>query len=437
MGDSQRLTADLVWTGDQFERDVVITVTDGTVIALDPAADTGTPHQTLTGRALLPGFVNAHSHAFQRGLRGHGETFPAGAGSFWTWREAMYGLVQGLDAKGFRTVCRRAFREMLAAGITTVGEFHYFHHLTDRGHPFDADSLVLEAAAEVGLRIVLLQAFYKTGGIGEPLQGGQRHFETPSLDAYWDQYDRLAERLTPATQSLGVVGHSIRALGIDDLVALHAQARRRGLVFHMHVEEQRQEIDACREAYGLAPMALLHDRLDIDHGFTAVHCTHTAPDDMARFLAAGGNVCICPLTEANLADGIADLPGILRGSGGGPGEGFGVCLGTDSNLRISMQEEIRWLEYVQRLAREQRGICRDDQGRVGPRLLDAATVAGARALGLPTGKIAPGHHADFIAIDLAHPSLEGADDHTLLDAFLYGADKAAIADVCVGGHWLF
>ena len=426
--EEQILAADLTWTGERFEAGMTVRIdTTGRIAEVGRQTEEAT-HE-LKGRALLPGFVNVHSHAFQRGLRGRGETFPKGAGSFWTWREAMYGLVGELDRDSLYQISYRAFREMLACGITTVGEFHYVHHFGP-GEDFALDEPVLEAASEAGIRLVLLEAFYKPGGIDQPLAGSQKRFATPSRDAYWRQMDHLAGCLDPRTQTLGVVVHSLRAADLEDLVAIHRGAAERSLVFHMHVEEQRQEIAASLEAYGKRPMALLNEHLEITSSTTAVHCTHTEAEDMARYLAAGGNVCICPLTEANLGDGIADLPGMLDGGGGQ------ICLGSDSNARISMPEEMRWLEYVQRLARERRGVCQDGEGEVGRELFRMATAGGARALGVPVGRIEVGYQADFLTLDLAAPALAGSDAETLLDAFIFGAPDGVIAEVAVGGKWL-
>ena len=452
------LAPDLVWTADGFVSDLQVRLdADGRIAEigtdLTPNAAPGEPLavERLAGRALLPGFVNVHSHAFQRGLRGRGETFSApGADSaddrsekerlakdnFWSWREAMYDLVGSLDAAAFKALCRRAFREMLRCGITTVGEFHYLHHL-ESSCDYALDALVLEAAAEAGIRIALLQACYMTGGIEQPLRGAQKRFECDSLDAYWRQMDRLAGLLDPGTQSLGVVAHSIRAVPPADLEELHAEARARGMVFHMHVEEQRLEIAEAMRVYSRRPMALLNERLDIGPHFVAVHCTHTDPRDMAAFLAAGGQVCICPLTEGNLGDGIADLPGMLAGeSSRARRHGGAICLGTDSNSRLSMTEEMRWLEYAQRLRQERRGVARDGEGRVGRRLFAAATAAGAAALDVEAGEIAPGRWADLITLDLAAPSLDGWTPDTLLDAFIFGARDEVVAEVMVGGRWV-
>lgn len=453
MSSTRLLVPDRLWTGDDFElgRSVLVAA-DGTIGAVLGPEDPPPPDVEivdLAGRALLPGFVNAHSHAFQRALRGRGETFPAGAGSFWSWREAMYGLVERLDAGALREICLRAFREMLSCGITTVGEFHYLHHLGDprsdaafETPAFAADAIVLEAAREAGIRMVLLQAAYRHGGLEDetyqPLSPAQRRFDTVGLETYEERLDVLDELRDPATQSLGVVAHSIRAVAPDELAALHDLARRRGLVFHLHLEEQRREIDACRAAHGRTPMAVLLEAAEIGSETTAVHCTHTDRSEMERYLEAGGNVCLCPLTEADLGDGIADLPAIysvLDRRTDAAGKGHQLALGTDSNARISMLEEMRWAEHVQRLARERRGVARDAEGRCGRRLLHAATVGGARTLGLDAGEIAPGRPADLVVVDLRHPSLQGLGDGTPLeDALVFGTGDGVIGQVWVGGR---
>lgn len=423
----QILEADWTWTGEAFESEIQIEIGEDGRIA--SAGRLGlSPTLRLAGRALLPGMISTHSHAFQRGLRGRGETFPAGSGTFWTWREAMYGLVSRLDGDSFQRLCVQTFREMRAAGITAVGEFHYFHHSDPEAWDYAFDERVLRAAAEAGIRIALLEVYYRTGAIGQPLEGAQRRFGSSSPAAYWEQMDRLAQLLDPRRQSLGASVHSLRAASLDDLRQVYDEARRRDLVFHIHVEEQRREIEDAIAYYGRRPMDLLLETLGTATDITAVHCTHTDAEDMQRFLAGGGAVCLCPLTEANLGDGIAGLPHIHRL--GGP-----ICLGSDSNARISMLEEMRWLEYVQRLATETRGALRDEAGTVSRGLLRAATLGGAEALGVDAGQVAPGFWADFAAIDLTAPSLAGWEPDTLLDALVFGAGDPVIAATCVGGEW--
>lgn len=436
----QIIQPELTWTGERFERDVQIKVNSDGVIE-DVGQLNEQPTQTLTNRALIPGFINAHSHAFQRGLRGRGETFPEGAGSFWSWREAMYDLVQRMDEELIYTLSKQAFTEMLDAGVTTVGEFHYLHHdETEAGYAFD--EIVLKAAADAGIRIVLLNVCYMTGGLdqpGQPLEGGQKRFGSPDLDTFWHQFDTLRDSInhnsnnntktTTAMQSLGVAAHSIRAMPIEHIQHMHEEATRRHVPFHMHVEEQPKEIDDCVHRYGKPPMALLNEHLQINPMFTAVHCTHTADADMDDFLSSGGKVCICPLTEANLGDGLAHVPQIHK-------HGGHITLGTDSNARIDMIEEMRWLEYGQRLAGQCRGVITDPRDEIAPALLNCATTNGARALGTKAGAIKRGSVADFVSIHLETPTLMGWDDETLLAAILCGASGSDIMDaVCVAGKW--
>ena len=417
------LEADLTWTGERFEPGVRVAVgPDGRITAVGALREP--PSERLRGRALLPGFVNAHSHAFQRGLRGRGERFPSGAGSFWSWREAMYALVEELDEETLRGLSLRAFREMLAAGITTVGEFHYLHHGRD-GADWSMDEAVLGAAREAGIRLVLLEVYYRTGGIGKPLERAQRRFDGRSLDEYWRAVNALARRVDPACATVGVAPHSIRAVELDELAELHARARERRMVVHMHVEETQKEIRESSAAHGKTPMELLASRLDLDERFTAVHATHTGPEQLGPFLDSGANLCLCPLTEANLGDG---TPPLARA----PHER--LCLGTDSNARISMLEEMRWAEYAQRLARQERGVLTDEHGEVARRLLGAATLGGARSLGVRAGAIEAGAWADFVAFDLSAPELAGWTSETLLESLVFGAGERALAETWVGGR---
>jgi len=425
MSARQVVEADLTCTGRRFEPGIRIAVDEEGRIARVGRLDL-TPTRHLPGVALLPGFVNAHSHAFQRGLRGKGESFPKGAGTFWTWREDMYSLVAGLDAASFRTLCVRAFGEMLDAGITTVGEFHYLHHSAAIAD-WSLDRVLLDAAREAGIRIVVLATYFRTGGIGQPLTGAQQRFDGVSLATYWQHLDRLAASLDRRCQHLGVAAHSVRAVTPEEIVSLANEARRRGLPLHLHMEEQPREIEECIASYGRRPLELLNAGLADAPTVTAVHCTHSTPDDLRSFVERGGRVCVCPLTEANLGDGIPDLSSVPRDR---------ICLGTDSNARISMLEELRWLEYGQRLAGTTRGVLADRQGTLGSALLAIGTEGGADALGVAAGRIAPGAWADFAAVDLGTAALAGWTEATLADAIVAGADNEIVVAVAVGGRWL-
>ena len=415
---------ELAWVDGELRRGIEIGIDDGGLINRIVESDQPLTHSRT---AILPGFVNAHSHAFQRALRGRGERFDRPEEDFWSWREAMYRLVEELDRDSVRRIAVQAFQEMRRCGMTTVGEFHYLHHdSTEEGGDWAFDEIMIEAAKEVGIRLVLLQAYYVTGGIGQPLGSAQQRFNGLDLESYWANMDRLQTMVDGRLQRLGVVGHSIRAVPPDQLAMLHEESRRRGMVFHMHVEEQPAEIEACREAHGLTPTGVLLDRLPLDDRFTAVHDTHTDSKDMERYLETGARVCLCPLTEANLGDGLADVPGILA-------DGGRICLGSDSNARISMLEEMRLVEYGQRLKLQRRGACRDADGRIDRVLLDMATRHGADSLGIKTGRIAVDHEADFVLIDLDAPTLQGCRDEDLTAAMILGASEECIVGTLVAG----
>lgn len=382
----------------------------------------------LRGRMLLPGFVNAHSHAFQRGLRGRGEVYDAGHGDFWSWREAMYSLVNELDRASFKQVCRRAFEEMVAAGFTTVGEFHYLHHGDPDAGDFAFDEVVLEAAQEADIRVVLLCVYYAAGNIGQPLSARQARFATPDVDGFLRQVDRLAGMVDRNRASVGIAPHSIRAVPTDDLKRLFAAANERGMVVHMHLEEQLREIDDCHAALRAWPLEWVLEHCPVDHRFTAVHLTHTPTVSLEKLLAAGGNVCVCPITEASLGDGIADVPTMMSRKDA-------VSIGSDSNVRVDPLEELRWLEGVQRLHRQHRGVCQTHAGDVGLQLLRVGTENGARALGVRTGHLLPGYWADLVALALDEGPLADVAHEGLLAGAVFGAGREAVREVCVGGRW--
>jgi formimidoylglutamate deiminase len=404
--------ADLTWHGGRFESGVQVEVLDdGRIGRIGPGLSKDA--ERLPGEALLPGFVNAHSHAFQRGLRGKAESFDSKGGSFWSWREEMYQLAASLDVERFRKLTALAFREMLSSGITSVGEFHYLHHL-EGSRAYELDQAVVDAARDTGIRLVLLATCYLTGDVGRPLDGTQTRFASRSVDEFLESASRIGAG--------GLVAHSVRAVPLDAIVKIHEEARRQSLPFHIHVEEQPKEIEAALAHYGKRPLELLLDRLEIGSETTAVHCTHSSEENLARFLATGANVCVTPLTEANLADGIAPA-GLAQ-------PGANLCLGTDSNLRIDFTEEMRLLEYAQRLRSRKRGVHVDASGSVAARLFEIATHGGARSLGLEAGRIETGAAADFFTIRIE------TDSADLLTAFVFGAGSAAVQRVAVAGRWL-
>jgi formimidoylglutamate deiminase len=380
------------------------------------------------GRALLlPGMVNAHSHAFQRTIRG--ATHRRGAhdpSSFWSWREAMYRAANTLDPEAVFAATRDCYREMLRAGITCVGEFHYLHHAqggSPYADPHELSRQVVRAAEVVGIRLVLLEVFYARAGAGRPPLPEQRRF----CDADLERYLERVETLRGEGVAVGVAPHSVRAVGRDALRELAAHANRHGLPLHMHVSEQPQENQECQVEHGCTPTALLAATgcLDRPGGFTAVHAIHLESADFA--LLAGHNVCACPTTEADLGDGIIPVADHLR-------HGVGLALGSDSNAVVDLVQEARLLEMHERLRTRARLCVTGPEGQVGQSLLGIATRGGARSLGRPDlGQIRVGAPFDACTVDLDHPSLAHVDPIHALDALLLSGTAAPIGRVFVGG----
>jgi formimidoylglutamate deiminase len=401
----------------------------GTVVRLERGRPERTPAIVYDlGRALLlPGMVDAHSHAFQRAIRG--ATHRRGAhdpSSFWSWREAMYRAANSLDPEAVFTVTRDCYREMLRAGITCVGEFHYLHHAPD-GRPYaDPNELsrqVIRAAEVVGIRLVLLMVHYARAGAGRPPLPEQRRF----CDADLETYLRRVDVLRGEGVALGIAPHSVRAVSREALRELAAYANAHALPLHMHVSEQPQENHECHAEHGLTPTALIAATggLDRPGGFTAVHAIHLEPADFAAL--AGHNVCACPTTEADLGDGIIPVADHLR-------HGVGLALGSDSNAVVDLVQEARLLEMHERLRTRARLCLAGPDGQVGRALLGLATRGGARSLGRPDlGQIRVGAPFDACTVDLAHPTLAHLDPAHALDALLLSGTAAPIDRVFVGG----
>lgn len=399
------------------------------------AAGTGSPPpdaplvRDLGPVVLLPGLVNAHSHAFQRAIRGQTHRRAAGdPSSFWSWREAMYRTAGTLTPDEIQAVSRRAFTEMLAAGITCVGEFHYLHHGPD-GTPYDdPDELsrrVLAAADEVGIRIVMLEVFYARAGQGRPALPEQRRFCDRDVDAYLERVDRLRA----SGVRVGITPHSIRAVTREQLARLGAYASRHALPVHTHLSEQPRENEECIAEHGTTPARVFADvgLCDRERSFTAVHAVHVTDDD--RAVLGRQHVCACPTTEADLGDGIVGAAALRQA-------GATLALGSDSNAVIDLVQEARLLEMDERLQSGARLRLLDDEGRQWPPLLRAATVGGASALGIAdtAGVLAAGRPFDACTLALDHPFLDDVPPEAALDAVFASGTAAPIRHVFVGGR---
>lgn len=386
----------------------------------------------LPGQAVLPGLVNAHSHAFQRAIRGRTEErSDPQRDTFWTWREKMYHAAARLTDEDIFHTARMAFLEMALGGITTVGEFHYLHHEPDsRVHP-DPNFLsheLIRAAREIGLRIALLKCAYVRAGHGRPAHPGQARFLSPDPDDFLSDVARLRSALRlahPADAAwVGVAPHSVRAVPLEYLRAVGRYARAEQLPLHLHASEQPAENDACRAEYGCTPVALLDRHGLLTPRTTLIHAIHLTADEVAALAAGGATVCACPTSERNLGDGV--VPAELFFAAGIP-----VALGSDSQIQIDLLEDARELEYHLRLQKLQRAVLAPD---LAVRLFACATSAGARSLGAPGGELAIGRAADFFSVDLGDPSIAGAGPEALLAQAVFALERTAIRGVWVGGQ---
>lgn len=393
--------------------------------------------QRLPNRALLPGFVNCHSHTFQRVIRARTEyRTTAVKDTFWTWREAMYHAALRLSPEDIYVAARMAFLEMALAGITTVGEFHYLHHAAD-GTPYDDRNLlakqILLAAADVGIKIALLRTAYVRAGWRKELEPGQARFITPKpADFVADTaaLDGFVRKESPGGRAwVGVAPHSIRAVPREYLIEVAGYARARNFPIHMHVAEQPAEVDACLAEYGARPVAFLDQNGVLSSKFTAVHAIHLEKDEIARFARHRATVCACPTTERNLGDGIFAADELQAA-------GVGICLGSDSNIQIDPLEDARQLEYNLRLSKRERAVLAtaSDRQSLAGHLFKAATENGAASIGASGGKLEVGRPADFFTVDLNDISIAGADVESLLSHVVFALQRAAIRGVFVDGR---
>ncbi len=399
-------------------------------------ARAGAPPESAThfpNCVLLPGLVNAHSHAFQRLLRGRTEFLQSGHRSddFWSWRELMYQAAAVLDPEQLYVASRQAFLEMALAGITSVGEFHYLHRDptgVSYADPNELAKQVIRAARDVGLRIVLLRVAYQRGAYRTAPNPAQRRFVDPSPGVFLSAVNALREDTREQSAvSVGIAPHSLRAVSKEWLEEIRRQWKG---VVHMHVAEQLQEVKACLEEHQKRPVELLDDIGLLGSDFTAVHAVHLNRDEIAELGLSGASVCACPTTERNLGDGVVQADLLTEAE-------VPICVGSDSQAQVDLLAEARDLEGHLRLLRGRRAVLDPGAGRpdgLARQLFMTATLHGAQALGLPTGELRMGTPADFFTVDLSHPSMAGAVRTSLLPFIVFATEKGAIRDVAMNGE---
>ncbi|CAN5433193.1 formimidoylglutamate deiminase [soil metagenome] len=406
---------ELAWLGgEKAEAGVHVEAIDGRFSTVEPGHATPPEGATRLPGLTVPGFANAHSHAFHRALRGHTHR---GGGTFWDWRDTMYEVAGSLDPDTYFELARATFAEMALAGITAVGEFHYLHHDTNGrpyGQPNAMGEAVIAAAGDAGVRITLLDTCYLHGGVGEAAAGVQQRFSDGDVERWAERAEAL-----PAARGavIGAAIHSIRAVGPEEAATVAAWAAERNCPLHAHVSEQPAENEACREAYGKTPVEVLSDAGALGGRFTAIHATNLEPSDIALLGASASCCCFCPTTERDLADGIGPASALLAA-------GSSLSLGSDSHAVIDMLEEARAVDLDERLATGRRGT------HDAPSLLLAATRACHMSIGDPSaGAIEPGARADLVSIGLSDVRTAGATADSALDAVVFAASAADVESV--------
>jgi len=429
----KHLLPDYVYTSQGLQANMIVSISDdGRVDSIshqNAGAQSIVPSEILSlhGVALLPGFVNTHSHVFQRALRGHTHRPLSKQDTFWTWRRAMYAEAQKLNPDLLYTNALMTYREMLAAGYTSVGEFHYVHHQLN-GQPYADPNVmseaIIQAGKEVGIRVVLLMTAYAQSGFNQPPEEEQRRFCDASIDAYLDRVEALRLKGGP----IGVAPHSVRAVPGEWIRAIAAYSHIYKLPLHVHADEQKAEIEQCLTIHGCTPIELLEHFGALGTLTTVVHATHANTDEIALLAQRGCTVCVCPTTEGDLGDGIAPYAELLDAQ-------IPLAIGSDSNTRLDPIEELRWAEYSARMRYQRRRVLVGGKfASPGALLLDYGTRRGALALGLETGAIVPGMLADFIAVNVHHPTLAGWNAEDFLDVLFFGASADAIVATWVQGE---
>ncbi|HWZ61880.1 MAG TPA: formimidoylglutamate deiminase [Steroidobacteraceae bacterium] len=402
-----------------WARDVRLTASDGRIervqTGITPAA--GDERHGIA----LPGLGNLHSHAFQRGLAGLTERRGREADSFWTWRELMYRFVERLDPEQLEALSAFAFIDMLEAGFTHVGEFHYLHHDRD-GTPFadpgELASRVAAAAASTGIGLTLLPTLYAHGGFGggAPAQRQRRFINDPEGFARIVEASRRAVAAVPFGH-VGVAAHSLRAVTPEELAAVIRLAD--GGVIHLHIAEQLREVEECRQWCGASPVAWLLESAPVDERWCLVHATHATEGELHGIAARGAVVGLCPVTEANLGDGIFPAAAFLSARGR-------IGVGSDSNVRVDAAEELRTLEYSQRLAHRARNVLAAPGASTGRTLFDAALAGGRQALGQPATGLTAGAPLDVVTLAADQPQLLGRAQDQLLDSWIFCGGRELI-----------
>lgn len=411
-----------------WEHNVRLTICDDEIFEIETSAQAGI--DDICVDTLLPALSNLHSHSFQRAMAGMTEFRAKGRDSFWTWRDLMYRFLDHLTPDQIGAIAALAFMEMQTSGYAAVGEFHYIHHAPGGqayGDRAELSNQIMEAAKTTGIGLTHLPVLYSYGDVGQhPLAGGQFRFGN-TVDQFGDLVDRcksMAASHNPDTR-VGIAPHSLRATSPGDLARIR-QIHGDGPI-HIHIAEQTKEIESVQAVLGARPVEWLLDNADVDARWCLIHATHMTKGETTRMAKTGAVAGLCPVTEANLGDGIFNGANYLNAGGA-----FGI--GTDSNVNIALNEELRLLEYSQRLKQRERNVLSQSHGSTGQTLYSGAALGGAQAIGRNAGVISIGKLADLVAIDSTDLSLCGLRGSQIFDGYIFAAKDTIVTDVWSAGR---
>ncbi len=430
-GVNVNLFAELALISEGWAQNVRISVgKDGKIKEVESGVDPGPLDCKLQNRILLPAMANLHSHSFQRSIAGMTEKRDKNPDSFWSWRDKMYGFVEQLHPEHVEAIAALVFMEMLESGYASVGEFHYLHH-QHGGQPYEnfaeTSSRIFSAALQTGIGLTHLPVFYMQGGMnGEQLSKGQLRFRN-NIDQYFLLLEQIENEIqrAPDDYMLGIAPHSLRAVSKESLKEI-LDSRQFGPV-HIHISEQQKEVEDFKDKFGKRPVNWLIDNAPVDQRWCLIHATHMSNEETVKLAESGAVAGLCPVTEANLGDGTFN--GYEYVSYGGK---YGI--GSDSNVRISLVEELRMLEYSQRLLRKTRNVMTDKSGSLGKSIYTSALSGGAQALSRNSGNISSGQWADLLTLDSDVLAFFGSSEDEMLDRWIFSAEDSLIRDVWSAGR---
>ena len=428
-----KIYAESILLADGWAKQQTLTINDGIITAVNAGKSENVDHMVGT---IIPGMVNCHSHAFQRAFAGFSEQGSEGQDSFWTWRNIMYKFLGQLTDKNAEVIASQLYIEMLKMGYTRVAEFHYLHHDINGDNYVELATMahaIFKAAQQSGIGLTLLPVLYRHSGFGEMLPtDGQKRFINSA-----EQFNQLVSDCFDLSKkysntNIGIAPHSLRAVDKDSLteVVAHVRALDAKAPIHIHIAEQQKEVDDCLAHYGQRPVEWLLNNAPLDSHWCLIHATHINEQERQGIIASGAIAGICPTTEANLGDGIFPTTEFLLEQGT-------LAIGSDSHISVNPIEELRWLEYTQRLIKQQRAILADaKQASVGQNLWQQVAKGGAQSTNSNTGELAIGKQADLLVLDEQQTRLFASSEQHLLDSLIFASQKNPVQDVMVNGQWV-